>query len=100
MSTIKGFFVFLCIISLLVIGSDIVLRACEQHPANKIIVFQGIGLIIAGFLLLELLYIRCNKDKIYQCGNCNKLFKKLIKGKCPNCGSNNWLDGYIKKGDF
>lgn len=36
-------------------------------------------------------------DDIYQCGSCEKTFKKseLVNGSCPHCDSGNWTDGYI-----
>jgi DNA polymerase II large subunit len=32
-----------------------------------------------------------------QCGSCEQIFKKreLVDGKCPHCGSGNWVNGMI-----
>jgi rubrerythrin len=31
----------------------------------------------------------------YQCGSCENEFEDLKMGKCPHCGSGNWVEGNI-----
>lgn len=31
----------------------------------------------------------------YQCGSCEQTFSEPYDGRCPHCGSGNWVDGCI-----
>ncbi len=36
-----------------------------------------------------------NEPGKYQCGSCEQMFDKPTDGSCPNCGSGNFIEGYI-----
>jgi len=35
------------------------------------------------------------KPEVYQCGSCEREFKKLKDDACPHCGSGNFAEGHI-----